>query len=331
MSSVFVTLPVPVLLALAVFVAGWALHVLTTVPPMAKLRISPGLASVPPGPEKELISRIYPEDLFGPDGSYVSLPYGVVKYALSGPKDGRKVVLIHGLSVPSVIFKDVASLLVRDGFYVLTYDLYGRGYSDAPEVPHSARLYTTQLALLLQYLGWSNTRVVGLSMGGGIAASFVAQFPQLVDRDIVFIAPAGNFPDDYFSRGIGFLVSSPVQFLLGFRFIRTLRKLPAPPRTKLHAVSLLVNLQFRNLPHFIRVIASSVRSGPMRGLGQVYRTVGRGPFKVLIIHGTADETVPYRPFISPILTDLIPDAKVVTLENVGHDLVITHYEEVGRR
>jgi len=222
------------------------------------------------------------------------------------------------------------NLLVRDGFYVLTYDLYGRGYSDAPDVPYSTPLYTTQLALLLQYLGWSSTRIVGFSMGGGIAASFAAQFPQLVDRDLVFIASAGNFPDNYFSRGVGFLTSSLAQSLLGLRFIKTLRRLPPPPRTWYQSVSSLWHLQFRNLPHFTRAIASTIHSGPLRGLGQAYKTVGASQFKALIIHGTADVSVPYRPFMSPILIELMPAAKVVTLDNAGHELVVTRFEEVAQ-
>ena len=91
-----VTLSIPSLplaLAVAIPIAGWALHLLTAVPPAAasKLHISPGLASVPPGPLKTRIEEIYPEHLFGDEGGYAPLPLGRVKYALSGPKDGRKV------------------------------------------------------------------------------------------------------------------------------------------------------------------------------------------------------------------------------------------------
>lgn len=43
-------------------------------------------------------------------------------------------------------------------------DLYGRGFSDAPSTTYGSMLYTTQLALLLQYLGWRSTNVAGVSM-----------------------------------------------------------------------------------------------------------------------------------------------------------------------
>ncbi len=70
-------------------------------------------------------------------------------------------------------------------------DLYGRGYSDAPETTYDSTLYTTQLALLMQYLKWDKANIVGLSMGGGIAAAFTSQFPHLVDEGVGLIASAG--------------------------------------------------------------------------------------------------------------------------------------------
>ncbi len=73
----------------------------------------------------------------------------------------------------------------------LAADLYGRGYSDAPQTTYDASLYVTQLALLLQYIGWQKVNVVGLSMGGAIATSFVDQFPHLVTDKLALIASAG--------------------------------------------------------------------------------------------------------------------------------------------
>lgn len=46
-------------------------------------------------------------------------------------------------------------------------DLYGGGYSDTPdldETPYTAELYTVQLALLMQKVGWQKANIVGLSM-----------------------------------------------------------------------------------------------------------------------------------------------------------------------
>ena len=105
-------------------------------------------------------------------------------------------MLLHGLSVPSIIWQDVAPQLAASGFRVLIYgpsvssrlhftcslthiliiprtkmmnneyyaDLYGRGYSDAPNMAYDAGLYTMHLALLMQYVRWERAHIVGFSM-----------------------------------------------------------------------------------------------------------------------------------------------------------------------
>ena len=43
----------------------------------------------------------------------------------------------------------------------------------------------------MQYLRWDKANVIGLSMGGGIAAAFTDQFPHLIDEGVGLIASAG--------------------------------------------------------------------------------------------------------------------------------------------
>jgi len=67
------------------------------------------------------------------------------------------VVLVHGYALSSDLMHQLAVDLVRHWsttaaakpIKVLTYDLYGRGYSDAPKEPSTDALYTSQLAELL--------------------------------------------------------------------------------------------------------------------------------------------------------------------------------------
>ena len=55
----------------------------------------------------------------------------------------------------------------------LPIDLYGRGYSDAPQTTYDPTLYTTQLALLMQLIRWDKAIVCGVSMVGGFTFSGV--------------------------------------------------------------------------------------------------------------------------------------------------------------
>ncbi|KAI0920749.1 hypothetical protein AcW2_005920 [Taiwanofungus camphoratus] len=195
-----IALPLAVLLA----------YVLTAFPPASSpLHIHPSLAALPPHSPSW---HIYPEHFF-PGGAYVELPHGTVRYWLVGPHNGTRVVLIHGLSVPAIIWKDVAPALAASGFRVLLYDLYGRGYSDAPQTTYDAGLYTTQLALLMQYVGWDHAHLAGVSMGGGIAAAFAAHFPHLAGARIALVASTGLLDPSEISRTSKFLSSPPMQLL----------------------------------------------------------------------------------------------------------------------
>jgi pimeloyl-ACP methyl ester carboxylesterase len=124
-------------------------------------------------------------------GSFVELPKGLTHYKLSGPSDGKVVVLIHGMAGPFAIWTKVADLLVNHGFRVLQYDLYGRGYSDRPDVNYDLDLYINQLFSLLAVLSIkSPMTLVGWSLGGMIAVGYAAKHSKNIEQ-LILIAPSG--------------------------------------------------------------------------------------------------------------------------------------------
>ena len=82
--------------------------------------------------------------------------------------------------------------------HFLLSDLFGRGYSSTPDpavYPQNIQLFTTQILLVLasspvSWIGPNSFTIVGYSLGGGIAAAFTSQFPNLVDA-LVLLAPSG--------------------------------------------------------------------------------------------------------------------------------------------
>ncbi|MCJ1388485.1 hypothetical protein MMC18_001332 [Xylographa bjoerkii] len=139
----------------------------------------------------------YPPDAL-PGARDVDSPYGWMRVYEWGPEDGRKVLLVHGISTPCIALADMARRLVGQGCRVCLFDLWGRGWSDAPtDLPHDARLYASQIliALTSSPLSWTGARsggfsLLGYSLGGGIVMSFAAAFPDLV-TSIVLLAPTG--------------------------------------------------------------------------------------------------------------------------------------------
>ncbi|KAG6369632.1 Alpha/Beta hydrolase protein [Boletus reticuloceps] len=303
-----------------------AVYILAGFPyPPNPTAIHPSLASLPPSCASW---SVYPEDYYQ-GGSYVLLPHGRTRYWLIGPKQGPRVVLIHGLSIPAIVWKDVAPVLASRGYRVLLYDLYGRGYSDAPDVTYDVSLHTTQLALLMQHIKWDDAYVVGLSMGGGIATAFAVQFPHLVNGKVALVASGGIIESADISRTAKFMSSPFVQSVSSLPPFRHYMRLLVNG-SEVHAINPIqeiVRLQSAHLPHYNAAVASSLRDGPVRGLAHAFRALSNSSNEILLIHGTADKTVPYKYTFK--IQALVPQAKLVTIVDGGHDITVTHANEVN--
>ncbi|KAK6978180.1 Alpha/Beta hydrolase protein [Favolaschia claudopus] len=258
-----------------------ACHALSASPPPSNrlpTPTDPGLASLPPDSRAR---EIYPED-WVKGGKYVQLPMGRVRYWLVGPPNGKKITLIHGLSLPSFVFQHLIPILTAANYQVLVYDLYGRGYSDAPRAtPYDAKLYVTQLALLLQHIGWVKTHLLGFSMGGAIAASFVAAFPELVERDVVLVASVGVW---------GPMPQMKYRHFPGVER-RTIRSMfgNSKPTNPLEEI---VQQQYKHLPGFGHAVVSSLLEGPVSTSKWAFECEAWRGRRVLLVHGTEDDVVP---------------------------------------
>lgn len=156
---------------------------------------SPRETELPRMPPEAIDELPYPPDVL-PGGRDVETPYGTIKVFEWGPERGQKVLLLHGLGIPSLALSEFAEELVRKGYRVMLFDYFGRGYSDAPnDLPYDMRLYTTQILLVLAssslaWTGGDGFHLVGYSLGGGLAVSFTRYFAHMV-RSLTLVAPGG--------------------------------------------------------------------------------------------------------------------------------------------
>ncbi|KAJ6481565.1 Alpha/Beta hydrolase protein [Mycena vitilis] len=337
-----------------------ACYILASLPTVQSNRVrklpgpaKPGLASLPLNSRARVV---YSED-FLEGGAYAQ-----VRYWLIGPADGKKIVFVHGISTPALAFTRLAPILADAGYRVLLYDLYGRGYSDAPQgVAYDAQLYVTQLALLLQHLQWTRARLLGFSMGGSISAAFVTAFPALVERDVVLIASAG---------GTAPPLPSAAMKLRHWPFVErlTTRKVIASmtPKTFTSPMPELVSLQAAHLPGYAHAVAASLYDGLIAKLDWAFSSQSwRGrrvllinvgphssvfpPFLAEVTQGDRDTVIP--PAAAPVLQEMLasaaapplspnsisiakvlppPEVSLVPVVGAGHDLTWTHAEGVAR-
>ncbi|WP_413112559.1 alpha/beta fold hydrolase [Thaumasiovibrio sp. DFM-14] len=133
--------------------------------------------------------ELRPEMVNTEHGDLALLSAGHVFYSLYGDRQRPVVVLIHGFSFPSFAWERNVDALTKAGYCVLTYDIYGRGFSARPNVAYNRETFIQQLRELLDYLAIEQPiHLVGLSMGGAIASAFANDFPSRV-ASVSFIAP----------------------------------------------------------------------------------------------------------------------------------------------
>ncbi|CAO3643746.1 unnamed protein product [Cunninghamella echinulata] len=260
-----------------------------------------------------------------------------MRYWEFGPKDGKKVILIHGISSGASVYNKVARNLANNGHRVLIFDLWGRGYSDAPYTYYDETLYTTQVALLLQKVGWTKTNVVGVSLGGGIATSFASFYPEMVDK-LVLLAPTGlmSEKDIPFTGKIARLpfirhimlhpIIRPIAILGVTRFFKSTRKEPFDQETEKIAKAVLH--QFQHHPGFVRAFLGTVMDFPFFGLQPRYENIGKNESKqVFVIWGDADKTVPFENV--HLLKKYIPQAEIKVFPGGGHDVLVSKAKQVA--
>lgn len=148
-------------------------------------------------------SRRYSIDAFRAKapGRFAKLSQGVTHYQWLGGTRGPVVVCIHGLTTPSPVWYAIAEGLAAMGYRVLVYDLYGRGFSDAPNGAQTGDFFTQQLSDLLAHQDLNDDlTLLGYSMGGSIATHFTARNPDRVRRMILLASGGVWLREDKLTR-----------------------------------------------------------------------------------------------------------------------------------
>lgn len=125
-------------------------------------------------------------------GSYAELSNGKVRYELGGPEYGEKVVLIHGLIGHMHVWDYQFKFLTENGFRVLRFDLYGRGFSERVKGEHGSELFMAQVSELVEFVGFQEFHLIGLSMGGAISTRFTSHHPEKVKS--IFLVDCYGIP-----------------------------------------------------------------------------------------------------------------------------------------
>ncbi len=276
-----------------------------------------GIAFVIFDPEKrELDSTV----LQAQPGSTVRLAGGVVYYEWAGPARGPAVVMVNPFSVPLYVWERNIDALVTQGHRVLRYDLYGRGWSARPRVTYDTDLFVRQLEELIHELAVPVPfGLAGVSMGAGMAATFTARHPGLVDRLCLVDPPALDV-----TWWTTFPVNVPVvgELLMAAYIIPSV--LSSPRGDFLHPEAVpdwpdrfAAQTRYKG---FRRALLSTLRHLP-RSYGESYAAVGASRKPVLLVWGEKDTTQPIEN--ARLVRAAIPQAEFHSIQDAGH---LSQYE-----
>jgi len=140
-------------------------------------------------------SSYLPLTLYGQD---VRIAY--MDVAPAGTPNGHTVVVLHGFNFAGFYFGGPIDALRKEGFRVIVPDQIGFGRSSKPIIPYNFTDMARNTFAILQSLKIAKAMVVGHSMGGMLAARFASQYPDVVER-VVMYNPIG-LVDNRFDRRI---------------------------------------------------------------------------------------------------------------------------------
>jgi len=260
---------------------------------------------------------------------FIKLTNGTVSYKWTGPEGGEIVVMVHGFSTPQFVFMQNVEVLAAAGFRVLTYDLYGRGFSDRPDIRYGKELYDDELTELLDSFGIKTPiNLIGYSMGGGISTAFAVNHPERVKR-LILIAPVGFVPEQ---TGVNKLLMVPVlgewlMTIVGKKqmidsFYSEVEQGIAP---KIMAENFEEQFEFAGIE---KALVSSMRNFPMENLRSEYQQLGKTTFPKLLIWGTKDTKVPFAGWEE--IMSLVPEIEFFELEGGEHAIPYSHPDIVNR-
>ncbi len=260
-------------------------------------------------------------------GKFAELPSGVTHYRWFGPEDGPIIVCVHGLSTPAFGFVGLATALSMKGWRVLTYDIYGRGYSDNNPQPQNLGFFLKQLDELLVDQGVTDKfTIFGYSMGGMIATGYTARSPERVNQ-MMLIGPGGVIMPQERKRGLARVTNVPffnrwLGIMIGGRSLRK-----------------YINAEIGADPVRDRQIAQTHRRGFWPAIMSCqehffdeefeskHKKIAAAGVPVLAIWAKQDQVIPIEAL--GVLAQWNRGARQEILEDAQHGLTYSHPKEVA--
>ncbi len=118
-----------------------------------------------------------------------------VHYQEFGDEKDPAMILVHGYTASTYVWKTVAPKFAEEGFRVIAVDLIGYGFSEKPvwfdyKISSQARI----IGRFMNRLGIGKATLVGSSFGGAVSSWFTLDNPERVEKLVLIGAVINNRP-----------------------------------------------------------------------------------------------------------------------------------------
>jgi pimeloyl-ACP methyl ester carboxylesterase len=244
---------------------------------------------------------------------------------------GRPVILLHGWPLSADSWDDQAMAIADAGFRAIAYDRRGFGRSDQPWSGYTYDTLSDDLASVIKETGATDATLVGFSMGGGEVARYMSRHggknvsqAALVSSVVPFMLKTDDNPN-------GTDQATFDQMAVQMKHDRA--KFFASFFQAFYGVGLLSRPVSNELLEWSRSVAMQASLKATLDCAKAFATTDFRPdlsaFSVptLIIHGTADKTVPIDA-TARVAAAGIADARLIGYDGAPHGLFVTDKERL---
>ncbi|WP_375452348.1 alpha/beta fold hydrolase [uncultured Devosia sp.] len=242
---------------------------------------------------------------------------------------GRPVILLHGWPLSADSWDDQAVAIADAGMRAIAYDRRGFGRSDQPWSGYDYDTLADDLADVIAATGAEDATVVGFSMGGGEVARYMSRHggkglrqAGLIASVVPYMLKTADNPDgtpqDVFEGMTKGMKADRAKFFADFF-------------KSFFGVSLLDHSVSQEMVDNAWTVAMTAGLKPTLACAAAFATTDFRPdlaaFSVptLIIHGTADKTVPIDA-AGRAAAKGIAQSTLIEYEGAPHGLFATHKE-----
>lgn len=246
-------------------------------------------------------------------GNFAELSNGFTYYNIDNRFNENTLVFIHGFSVPSYIWEKTYNSAKEKGFKVIKLDLYGRGFSDNPDLDYTDELFANQVIELLQELQITNATFLGLSNGGRVISKLADIKPNMVEKLVYVSASSFNNHENTADKIVS---KDEINEFIKNRYPTIssgqLSDFKYPENYPLWDDKYEELLKFKG---FARALISTVKNH--KNLDLENKEISDSNKKVYTIWGDSDSVVVYND-IKEKLNKLMPNRFEYTVPNSGH-------------